>query len=107
VFPRRLYKSLVAADASRGIDKSNAAQNYEKARAECLAKVRAAVEQCERTNTRFCDDEFDIEADWFSGNNDCLRGLVRDDYESYNSDDDGGDDSLSEGMASCASPDKV
>ncbi|EEU44118.1 uncharacterized protein NECHADRAFT_30057 [Fusarium vanettenii 77-13-4] len=61
VFPRSLHKSLLA-DADSSIPKSrNAAQSYEAAAQQCKDRVRAIVKECERTNSKFSDPEFDID----------------------------------------------
>lgn len=78
VFPRSLYESLLPDDERTHPKSRNAAQSYEEARAECKAMVRAIVAECERTNSRFSDPDFDIETDFSIGANNCLFGLVRD-----------------------------
>lgn len=105
LFPRRLYKDLEPETNEPRASRRNATQSYEQARAECEAKVRAAIVHCERTNSRFCDDEFNIEQDFFSGEYNCLRGLIRTDYEESNSDDD--EDDHNGALGSSASPAKV
>lgn len=88
IFPRELFKNLVRGADEPHSDKNNAFKSYEKARDECMAKFHKAVDHCERTNTRYCDSEFDIEADFFSKDFDCLRGLVRPEFSDDSSDDD-------------------
>lgn len=77
IFPKELYKNVARGCDEPQADKRNTAHGYEKARGECLAKVRAAVDQCERTNAKFCDGEFDIDADFCSQEMNCLVGLIR------------------------------
>lgn len=91
IFPRgSLYKNVAKSDGEPQANRRNAGQSYEKARAECIAKVRAAVEQCERTNTRFYDGEFDIETDFNSSDNYCLNGLLADDSDDSGNEEEGG-----------------
>ncbi|KAF4851997.1 Calpain-type cysteine protease ADL1 [Colletotrichum siamense] len=78
IFPRALYASLLPTDPSPrdGASSSlNAARSYEAAAADCRAKVKRIVRECERTNEKFTDPDFDIEHDPESN---CLNGLVRD-----------------------------
>ncbi|UPK97897.1 hypothetical protein LCI18_008832 [Fusarium solani-melongenae] len=76
IFPRSLHKSLLA-DADSSIPKSrNAAQSYEAAAQKCKDRVRAIVKECERTNSKFSDPEFDIELDSRKSTYDCLFGLL-------------------------------
>jgi hypothetical protein len=87
IFPRSLYKSLLP---NTGVSQSrsrNAASSYEEARAECRARVRAVVAECERTNSKFSDPDFDIEADYLYATDNCLFGLLRH-WEQDDDDDD-------------------
>lgn len=88
IFPQILYKGLISGLDTPHLNKRNASQSYEAARSECLAMVRAAVAQCERTNERFCDTEFDIEADFSMLQDNCLNGLDSAEYIEISSDDD-------------------
>ncbi|KAI5458137.1 hypothetical protein BGZ63DRAFT_407440 [Mariannaea sp. PMI_226] len=77
IFPRSLYKSILP---DSGISQSrarNAASSYEQVRAECRARVRAVVAECERTNSKFSDPDFDIETDFSTRSDNCLYGLIR------------------------------
>ncbi|KAJ3522261.1 hypothetical protein NM208_g12934 [Fusarium decemcellulare] len=77
IFPQSLYESLLT-DADSSYPKSrNAAQSYEAAAKECRARVRAVVRECERTNAKFSDPDFDIESDFTACVNNCLYGLLR------------------------------
>ncbi|KAM5358030.1 hypothetical protein ACJZ2D_015669 [Fusarium nematophilum] len=77
IFPQSLYESLVI-DADSTYPKSrNAAQSYEAAAKECRARVRAIVRECERTNAKFSDPDFDIETDFTACVHNCLFGLIR------------------------------
>lgn len=78
IFPRRLYKDLATPLGPPRHDVRNATQSYEAARSECMAMIHKAVAHCERTNSKFTDPEFDIEADFMWGQNNCLSGLERD-----------------------------
>jgi hypothetical protein len=87
IFPKKLYRELAPYSETPRSKVQNAAQSYETARAECLEMVRNAVAQCERTNTRFSDPEFDIENDFYCKDYNCLNGLEKSNYEvNYESD---------------------
>ena len=78
IFPRSLYASLLPPLHPRGASSArNAAESYEAARTECARKVKRIVRECERTNTKFSDPEFDIESDLVGGSKHCLYGLIR------------------------------
>ncbi|KAK4166203.1 cysteine proteinase [Cladorrhinum sp. PSN259] len=86
IFPRSLYATLLPAGQSGGATSTrNAAESYEAAAKECREKVKRIIRECNRTNEKFTDPDFDIEWDWA---NNCLNGLVRDEYE-YQSGDAG------------------
>ncbi|KAF9771918.1 hypothetical protein IL306_010387 [Fusarium sp. DS 682] len=88
IFPQSLYESLLT-DADSSYPKSrNAAQSYEDAAKECRARVRAIVRECERTNAKFSDPDFDIETDFSSYQDNCLNGLMGRRYEVDSSDDE-------------------
>ena len=77
IFPQSLYESLLT-DADSSYPKSrNAAQSYEAAAKDCRARVRAVVKECERTNAKFSDPDFDIESDFASHQDNCLYGIER------------------------------
>ncbi|ORY70141.1 uncharacterized protein BCR38DRAFT_455002 [Pseudomassariella vexata] len=61
IFPRSLYRDILPPIDPRG------------ARS-CRDKVKRIVRECNRTNEKFTDPDFDIEHD---ANNNCLNGLVR------------------------------
>ncbi|CAH0002023.1 unnamed protein product [Clonostachys byssicola] len=93
IFPQKLYRDLaVGADSPREQGR-NAAQSYEEARSRCLDMVRVAVAQCESTNTKFCDSEFDIDTDLFCRKFDCLLGLETTCHHQHDSDDSSDDSS--------------
>jgi hypothetical protein len=77
IFPSSLYANLLPQPAVRG---RNAAESYEAAAKECQARVARIVRECERTNEKFTDSEFDMM--WRPSN--CLNGLLEwyDDPES-------------------------
>ncbi|KAK2002595.1 calpain family cysteine protease [Colletotrichum falcatum] len=76
IFPRSLYASLLPDFQPRGASSTrNAQESYEAAARECREKVKRIVHECDRTNEKFTDADFDIELDPY-GN--CLNGLVRD-----------------------------
>lgn len=76
IFPRALYATLLPPSQPRGLSSArNARESYEVAARECRERVRRIVRECSRTNEKFTDPDFDIEADH---NDNCLHGLVRD-----------------------------
>ncbi|KAK2055780.1 calpain family cysteine protease [Colletotrichum caudatum] len=76
IFPRSLYASLLPDFQARGASSTrNAQESYEAAARECREKVKRIVRECDRTNEKFTDADFDIERDPY---NNCLNGLVRD-----------------------------
>lgn len=81
IFPRVLYKSLIPADldSTGSASSRNAAESYEAAARECREKVKRIVRECNRTNEKFTDPDFDIESDKALGLSNCLNGLVRPD----------------------------
>ncbi|RGP64102.1 hypothetical protein FLONG3_9648 [Fusarium longipes] len=92
IFPQSLYESLLV-DADSSEPKSrNAAQSYEAAAKDCRARVRAVVKECERTNAKFSDPDFDIESDFASHQDNCLFGLVRNTCPICGSDSDSDED---------------
>lgn len=76
IFPRLLYASLLPRHPDpRGASSArNAAESYDIAARECREKVRRIREECERTNEKFTDPDFDIETDLETRDN-CLYGL--------------------------------
>lgn len=85
IFPRSLYANLLPPVSARGVASArNAADSYEVAAKECREKVRRIVRECNRTNEKFTDPDFDIESD-YSAN--CLNGLIREDRSPRTSDD--------------------
>lgn len=80
IFPRLLYASLLPEypDPRGAASSRNAAASYEAAAKECREKVGRIVRECNRTNEKFTDSDFDIEADFYRLRN-CLAGL---EYES-------------------------
>ncbi|CAH0057488.1 unnamed protein product [Clonostachys solani] len=88
IFPRELYKTIDPDFVPASARVRNAAQSYEDARTKCLELVRTAVADCESTNSKFCDPEFDLEQDFFFELDDCLYGLERCNCAEESSDDD-------------------
>jgi hypothetical protein len=79
IFPPSLYADLLPAHPTptAGASSSrNAADSYEAAARECRARVARIVRECERTNEKFTDRDFDLEADFEGEAWNCLRGLV-------------------------------
>ncbi|GKT87630.1 calpain family cysteine protease [Colletotrichum tofieldiae] len=76
IFPRSLYASLLPAFQARGASSTrNAQESYEAAARECREKVKRIIRECDRTNEKYTDADFDIERDPYSN---CLNGLIRD-----------------------------
>ncbi|WQF82321.1 Putative cysteine peptidase, cysteine active, peptidase C2, calpain, catalytic [Colletotrichum destructivum] len=76
VFPRSLYASLLPSFQARGASSArNAQESYEAAARECREKVKRIIRECDRTNGKYTDADFDIERDPYSN---CLNGLIRD-----------------------------
>jgi len=79
IFPRSLYVSLLPPIHPNGASSArNAAESYEKAARECRDRVKRIVRDCERTNEKFTDPDFDIESDLYRMK-DCLYGLMEGD----------------------------
>ncbi|KAJ4326941.1 hypothetical protein N0V84_002666 [Fusarium piperis] len=76
IFPRSLHRSILANADSSAPKSRNAAQSYEAAAQQCKDRVRAIVRECERTNAKFSDPEFDIELDFRRSIHNCLFGLL-------------------------------
>lgn len=75
IFPVSLYHGLLV-DETCHLKPFDTAPSYERAAQQCRAQIHAIVEQCEHANSKFSDPDFDIEADFHSGINSCLFGLV-------------------------------
>lgn len=89
IFPRKLYAGLSPHPDTHHTDKRNAAQSYEAARAQCIAMVGEVVDQCERTNAKFTDPDFDLVDDHYMYNDHCLYALDGNDSDS-DTEDEGG-----------------
>jgi hypothetical protein len=77
IFPRSLYASLLPPFQPAGLSSTkNALESYNAAAKECRDKVKRIVRECNRTNEKFTDPDFDIENDPYDN---CLLGLVRSD----------------------------
>jgi hypothetical protein len=79
VLPNNLYQKRAAAHVPKGV--KNALASYDEAKAACEAKVAKIVKECRRTNQKYRDPHFDIEADFRKWNterpySDCLMGLL-------------------------------
>lgn len=70
IFPSSLYANLLPHTIIGG---KNAAESYEAAAKECRARVARIVRECERTNEKFTDSEFDM----MSRPDNCLYGLLK------------------------------
>lgn len=72
IFPSSLYANLLPPYRKPGPCKGkNAAESYQVAADECRARIECIVQECQRTNEKFTDAEFNIE----HGLN-CLGGLM-------------------------------
>ncbi|KAK3985790.1 cysteine proteinase [Cladorrhinum sp. PSN332] len=79
IFPRSLYATLLPTYQPGGAKSTrNAAESYEAAAKECREKVKRIIRECNRTNEKFTDPDFDIEWDY---DDNCLNGLVREEYD--------------------------
>ncbi|KAK0634587.1 hypothetical protein B0T17DRAFT_502226 [Bombardia bombarda] len=77
IFPRSLYATLLQPSQPSGASSvRNAADSYETAANECREKVKRIVRECNRTNEKFTDPDFDIEFGMDRARN-CLYGLIR------------------------------
>jgi hypothetical protein len=77
IFPQSLYTNLLPPQRKPGSARGrNAAESYQAAADECRARVKRIVRECNRTNEKFCDPDFDIESDRACGANNCLEGLM-------------------------------
>lgn len=81
VLPDNGYAKRAAAQTPTGV--KNVLASYSEARASCEAKVAKIVQECRRTNQKYTDPHFNIEADfrrWGSERHfsDCLMGLLDD-----------------------------
>jgi hypothetical protein len=75
IFPPSLYTNLLPAHRKPGPAKGkNAAESYQVAADECRARVKRIIRECQRTNEKFTDPDFDIEGDLDTKN--CLEGLM-------------------------------
>lgn len=93
VFPPSLYENLLPPLYPHGASSArNAAESYEAAAKSCREKVNRIVRECNRTNEKFTDPDFDIENDKFLGFGNCLAGLDRDDDGAGASSKKGADD---------------
>ncbi|KAH7385464.1 hypothetical protein DE146DRAFT_207055 [Phaeosphaeria sp. MPI-PUGE-AT-0046c] len=73
IFPSSLYSNLLPPPRKPGTSTGkNAAESYEAAAAECRARVKRIVRECNRTNEKFTDPDFDIE---YVYDKNCLQGL--------------------------------
>ncbi|KAF4997709.1 hypothetical protein FDECE_12016 [Fusarium decemcellulare] len=73
IFPSALYELLLDNPPHQTLE----TQNYEEAARQCRADVQAIVRDCEHTNAKFSDPEFDIECDFSTGADNCLFGIAR------------------------------
>ncbi|KAL9561422.1 hypothetical protein ACKAV7_014777 [Fusarium commune] len=74
VLPPILYESLADSELPSPTPK---ALSYEEAAQQCRSDVWAIINECERTNNKFSDPEFDIEKDFVSYDHNCLFGIER------------------------------
>lgn len=74
VLPPSYYGSFVDSELSCPSLKT---LTYEEAAQQCRDDVQGIVKDCERTNNKFSDSEFDIEKDFSTGDYNCLFGISR------------------------------
>lgn len=73
IFPQSLYANLLPPSGPEGVASTKGAvASYEEAARECKEKVKRIVRECQRTNEKFTDLDFNIENDW---KRNCLTGL--------------------------------
>ena len=73
IFPHSLYANLLPPSKPEGVAcTEGAVASYEEAARECKEKVKRIVRECQRTNEKFTDPDFNIENDW---KRNCLSGL--------------------------------
>jgi hypothetical protein len=86
IFPRSLYTNILSPNTTSGASSHrNAAASYEEAAAACRVKVQRIVRECQRTNEKYTDPDFDLEDDFRRSRKNCLRGLETEE----DSDDEG------------------
>ncbi|KAI8941511.1 hypothetical protein NX059_002727 [Plenodomus lindquistii] len=74
IFPSSLYAHLLPPPFKQGtVTGKNAAESYQAAANECRARVDRIVRECQRTNEKFTDADFDIED---IQDKNCLNGLM-------------------------------
>src|SRR6266480_256043 len=73
IFPQSLYANLLPPSRPEGVASTQrAVASYEEAARECKEKVKRIIRECQRTNQKFTDPDFNIENDWKKN---CLYGL--------------------------------
>lgn len=74
IFPPSLYANCLPQKRSQKASGSvKVSASYEEAAAECRKRVANVVKQCDRTNEKFTDPDFDIESDFRLKEWNCLR----------------------------------
>ncbi|KAF2258690.1 cysteine proteinase [Lojkania enalia] len=102
IFPSSLYANLLPPQRKPGPSKGkNAAESYQAAADECRARVKRIVRECQRTNEKFTDPDFDIEEDLGYSNN-CLEGLMDSYYDHPRRGSTVSPDALSSALATLA-----
>ncbi|KAJ4248090.1 hypothetical protein NW762_012860 [Fusarium torreyae] len=69
-----LYESSVELEP---IPRSHEALSYEEAAQQCRSDLQFIVKECERTNNKFSDLDFDIDKDFSAHDDNCLLGIIR------------------------------
>jgi hypothetical protein len=86
IFPRSLYANILSPTKTSGASSvRNAAASYEEAAEQCRVKVKRIVRECQRTNEKYTDPDFDLEEDFRRSRKNCLHGLETEE----DSDDEG------------------
>jgi hypothetical protein len=76
IFPRSLYANILSSTKTAGASSvRNAAASYKEAAEACKTKVKRIVKECQRTNEKYTDPDFDLEEDFYRSRKNCLRGL--------------------------------
>src|SRR5262245_15625766 len=77
IFPPSLYTNLIPEKCRRRSSRgTSVSASYEAAAAECRKRVESIVKQCDRSNEKFTDLDFDIEADFERRIWNCLRNTM-------------------------------
>ncbi|PLB51215.1 cysteine proteinase [Aspergillus steynii IBT 23096] len=78
IFPIDLHADILPpAEEEPVLSSRNVAEGYEATAEKCRQRIRRIVRDCNRTNEKFVDPDFDLETDRYLNLWNCLRGLAR------------------------------